>query len=156
MSKVHPKFRTPYITTMITGVIVAIVAGFTPIDILSEMTSIGTLFAFVVVSMAVIILRNKRPDARRPFKVPGGPIIPTLGVVSCAYLMIALTVMTWVRFWVWLDFGMIIYWFYGRTHSQLANQAEAAARTGLENLSNFLKIAGYMLAFNGFCITLLA
>ena len=87
--------------------------------------------------------------------MPGGPIIPTLGVVSCAYLMIALTVMTWVRFLVWLDFGMIIYWFYGRTHSQLANKAEAAARTGLENLSNFLKIAGYMLAFNGFCITLL-
>jgi APA family basic amino acid/polyamine antiporter len=155
VSKVHPKFRTPYITTMITGVIVAIVAGFTPIDILSEMTSIGTLFAFVVVSMAVIILRNKRPDARRPFKVPGGPIIPTLGVVSCAYLMIALTVMTWVRFLVWLDFGMIIYWFYGRTHSQLANKAEAAARTGLENLSNFLKMSGYMLVFNGFSITLL-
>ncbi len=130
VSKVHPKFRTPYITTMITGVIVAIVAGFTPIDILSEMTSIGTLFAFVVVSMAVIILRNKRPDARRPFKVPGGAIIPTLGVVSCAYLMIALTVMTWVRFLVWLDFGMIIYWFYGRTHSQLANTGRSGGADG--------------------------
>ncbi len=155
VSKVHPKFRTPYITTMITGVVVAIVAGFTPIDILSEMTSIGTLFAFVVVSMAVIILRVKRPDARRPFRVPGGHVIPVLGVVSCAYLMIALTVMTWVRFLVWLDIGMVIYWFYGRTHSQLANKAEAAARSGVENLSNFLKMAGYMLVFNGFCITLL-
>jgi basic amino acid/polyamine antiporter, APA family len=156
VSKVHPKFRTPYITTMITGVVVAIVAGFTPIEILSEMTSIGTLFAFVVVSLAVIILRVKRPDARRPFTVPGGHVIPVLGVVSCAYLMIALTVMTWVRFLVWLDIGMVIYWFYGRTHSQLANHAEAAARSSLENVSNFLKMTGYMLVFNGFSITLLA
>jgi APA family basic amino acid/polyamine antiporter len=156
VSKVHPKFRTPYITTMITGVVVAIVAGFTPIEILSEMTSIGTLFAFVVVSLAVIILRVKRPDARRPFTVPGGHVIPALGVVSCAYLMIALTVMTWVRFLVWLDIGMVIYWFYGRTHSQLANHAEAAARSSLENISNFLKMTGYMLVFNGFSITLLA
>ena len=133
----------------------AIVAGFTPIQVLGEMTSIGTLFAFVVVSMAVIILRIQRPDARRPFRVPGGHIIPVLGVLSCTYLMIALTVMTWVRFLVWLDLGMIIYWFYGRTHSQLANHAEAAARSGIESVANFLKMAGYMLVFNGFCITLL-
>jgi APA family basic amino acid/polyamine antiporter len=155
VSKVHPRFRTPYITTMITGVVVALVAGFTPINVLGEMTSIGTLFAFVVVSTAVTILRVQRPDARRPFKVPGGPIIPVCGVLSCAYLMLSLTVMTWVRFLVWLDIGMVIYWFYGRTHSQLANRAEAAARSTVESLGNFLKITGYMLMFNGFCITLL-
>ncbi len=156
VSRVHPRFRTPYITTIITCVIVAAVAGFVPINILGEMTSIGTLFAFVVVSLAVIVLRIRRPDARRPFRVPGGHVIPVLGVLSCVYLMVSLSVMTWVRFLGWLDIGMIIYWFYGRTHSPLVNKAEAAARSGTENLANFLKMLGYMLLFNGFCITLLA
>jgi APA family basic amino acid/polyamine antiporter len=156
VSKVHPRFRTPYITTIITGAIVAIVAGLTPINVLGEMTSIGTLFAFVIVCAAVLILRSRRPDARRPFRVPFGPVFPVLGVLSCLYLMVNLTVMTWVRFLVWLDLGMIIYWFYGRTHSPLVDAAESRARSGTESLANFLKIAGYMLLFNGFCITLLA
>jgi APA family basic amino acid/polyamine antiporter len=156
VSKVHPRFRTPYITTIITCAIVASVAGFVPINILGEMTSIGTLFAFVVVSLAVIVLRIKRPEARRPFRVAGGFTIPILGVLACVYLMVSLSVMTWVRFLGWLDIGMIIYWFYGRTHSPLADAAEAAARPATENLANFLKMLGYMLLFNGFCITLLA
>jgi amino acid transporter len=156
VSKVHPKFRTPYITTIITCTIVALVAGFVPIQILGEMTSIGTLFAFVVVSLAVIVLRARRPDANRPFKVPGGPVIPVLGVLSCVYLMVSLSVMTWVRFLGWLDVGMIIYWFYGRTHSPLVDRAEATARTGPQSLANFLTMGGYMLLFNGFCVTVLA
>jgi basic amino acid/polyamine antiporter, APA family len=156
VSKVHPKFRTPYITTMITCTIVAIVAGFVPINILGEMTSIGTLFAFVVVSVAVIILRVKRPEARRPFRVPLGYTIPILGVAFCIYLMVSLSVMTWVRFLVWLDLGMIIYWFYGRTHSPLVDPAELAARPAAVSFGNFLKMFGLMLLFNGFCITLLA
>ena len=155
VSKVHPKYRTPYITTIITGAIVSMVAGFTPIQVLGEMTSIGTLFAFVVVCMAVLILRAKRPDHPRPFKVPFGALFPVLGIVSCLYLMVNLTVMTWVRLLVWLDLGMIIYWFYGRTHSQLVNRSEAATRSAGENFGNFMKIAGYMLIFNGFCVTLL-
>jgi basic amino acid/polyamine antiporter, APA family len=156
VSKVHPRFRTPYITTIITCVIVAVVAGFVPIQILGEMTSIGTLFAFVVVSLAVILLRIRRPEARRPFRVPLGHTIPVLGVIFCVYLMVSLSVMTWVRFLGWLDIGMIIYWFYGRTHSPLADRREMAARSGGENLSNFFKMLGYMCLFNGFCITLLA
>ena len=156
VSKVHPKFRTPYITTMITCVIVAIVAGFVPIQILGEMTSIGTLFAFVVVSIAVIILRIRRPEARRPFRVPLGFTIPILGIAFCVYLMVSLSVMTWVRFLGWLDIGMVIYWFYGRTHSPLVDQAEAAGRTAAENFANFCKISGFMLLFNGFAILLLA
>jgi hypothetical protein len=127
-----------------------------PINILGEMTSIGTLFAFVIVSLAVIVLRIKRPEARRPFRVAGGFLIPILGVLACVYLMVSLSVMTWVRFLGWLDAGMVIYWFYGRTHSPLVVPAEVTARSGVENLSNFLKILGYMLLFNGFCITLLA
>ena len=131
-------------------------AGLVPIQVVGEMTSIGTLFAFVVVCMAVIVLRATRPDAPRPFKVAGGSIIPVLGVFSCLYLMVSLSVMTWVRLLVWLDIGMLIYWFYGRTHSPLANPREAAARTAGESFGNTLKIAGYLLLFNGAAITLLA
>ncbi len=156
VSKVHPRFKTPYITTIITCVIVAIAAGLIPIQVVGEMTSIGTLFAFVVVSMAVMVLRVKRPDAKRPFKVAGGPIIPILGVVSCLYLMVSLSVMTWVRFLVWLDLGMLIYWFYGRTHSPLVNPAEAASRTTTQGFANGLTMLGYMVVFIGFAVTLLA
>jgi hypothetical protein len=101
------------------------------------MTSIGTLFAFVVVCAAVMMLRIKRPDAKRPFRVPGGHVFPVLGVLSCLYLMLSLSVVTWVRFLVWLDLGMVIYWFYGRTHSPLADAQESARRTGQQSLANF-------------------
>ena len=156
VSKVHPKYQTPYITTIITCVVVSIAAGLIPIQVVGEMTSIGTLFAFVVVSAAVMVLRVKRPDVPRPFKVAGGPIIPILGVLSCLYLMVSLSVMTWVRFLVWLDLGMLIYWFYGRTHSPLVDRAESAARSAGEGFGNLLKITGYMMLFNGGAILLLA
>jgi L-asparagine transporter-like permease len=155
VSKVHPRFGTPYITTIITCVVVAIVAGETQIQVVGEMTSIGTLFAFVVVCAAVLMLRHKRPEAKRPFRVPFGPIFPVLGILSCAYLMLSLPVLTWVRFLVWLDGGMIIYWFYGRTHSPLVIASEAAARTPMQSLANFINTAGLLLIFNAGCIAIL-
>ena len=154
-SKVHPKFKTPYVTTIITGIIVSIAAALVPIQILGEMTSIGTLFAFMIVCSAVMVLRMKRPDAHRPFKVAGGPVIPVLGIVSCLYLMLSLPVATWVRFLGWLNIGMLIYWFYGRVHSPLADAREAAARTGQENLGNFVTVIGALLIFNGFFMAIL-
>jgi len=155
VSKVHPRFGTPYITTIITCVVVALIAGLTQIDVVGEMTSIGTLFAFVVVCAAVLVLRKRRPDARRPFRVPFGPVFPVLGILSCAYLMLSLPVLTWVRFLVWLDIGMIIYWFYGRTHSPLVNQPEAASRTAMQSLANFITTFGLLLVFNATCIAIL-
>jgi hypothetical protein len=155
VSKVHPRFGTPYITTIITCVIVALVAGVTQIQVVGEMTSIGTLFAFVVVCAAVLVLRAKRPDAVRTFKVPFGPVFPILGILSCSYLMLSLPILTWVRFLVWLNLGMIIYWAYGRTHSPLVNEAEASARTPMQGLANFITTFGLLLIFNAVCMTIL-
>jgi basic amino acid/polyamine antiporter, APA family len=156
VSKVHPRFGTPYITTIITCVIVAIVAGLTQIQVVGEMTSIGTLFAFVVVCAAVLILRVKRPEAHRPFRVPGGVTFPILGIFSCLWLMLNLPVITWVRFLVWLDIGILIYWFYGRVHSPLADPAERMKRSLVESIGNFVLVAGTLTLFNGFFIALIA
>lgn len=155
VSRVHPRFGTPYITTIITCVLVATVAGFTQIQVVGEMTSIGTLFAFVVVCAAVLALRVKRPDAARPFRVAGGPVIPVLGILSCLWLMLSLPVITWVRFLVWLDLGMLIYWFYGRRQSPLADRAEQLARPAREAAGDFVTMLGALTTFNGLCMTLL-
>jgi APA family basic amino acid/polyamine antiporter len=124
-SKVHPKFRTPYITTMITGFVVAIAAGFTSISILGELVSIGTLFAFVIVSIGIIFLRYRRPDLERPFKTPFVPVVPILSALVSLALMASLPWPTWERLIIWMAIGIIIYFSYGYRKSKL-RMAEAS------------------------------
>ena len=119
-AKVHPRFGTPHITTITTGLVCAVAGGLLPIDILGELTSIGTLFAFVLVSLGVMILRLKRPDIPRSFKVPGGPfVIPILGAVFSGGLMYTATTHTLIRLFVWMAIGLVIYFCYSRKHSKL-------------------------------------
>ena len=118
-SHVHPKFKTPHVTTILTGIIIAVFAAFTNIDEMVDLTNIGTLFAFTLVCFGVIILRVKEPHRPRSFKVPLNPIIPLLGVASCVFLMTGLPGITWVRFVVWLLLGLVVYFSYGMKHSLL-------------------------------------
>ncbi len=118
-ARVHPRLQTPHLSQIMIGTIVAIVAALTPISVLGEMVSIGTLFAFILVCGAVIYLRRSDSDASRPFRVPGVPIVPVLGILFCLLLMAGLPLVTWVRLVVWLVIGLVIYVSYGRNHSKL-------------------------------------
>lgn len=121
-AKVHPKYRTPHITTIWTGVVVAVISAVANINEIVELTNIGTLFAFVLVCLGVIVLRHKDPDRHRVFKTPFVPWIPLLGVASCIYLMLGLPWITWWRFAIWLAFGLIVYFLYGYRKSILRNK----------------------------------
>jgi basic amino acid/polyamine antiporter, APA family len=118
-SRVHGVFRTPHISTWIAGFVVGIPAGFWDIDTFAELSNIGTLAAFGVVSAAVLVLRKKQPERPRGFRTPFVPLVPVLSIACCVLLMAGLPVMTWIRFFVWLAIGLVIYFFFGRRHSVL-------------------------------------
>ena len=121
-SKVHPRFKTPYVGTILTGLFVATFAAFANIAEVVDLTNIGTLFAFVLVSVGVIVLRTQEPDRHRPFRVPGVPFTPLISVVACGYLMFQLPAITWKRFGLWLLAGLIIYFAYGMRHSRIGKR----------------------------------
>ncbi|MDP4161065.1 MAG: amino acid permease [Bacillota bacterium] len=118
-SKVHPNYKTPFISTWIVGIVVTLVAGFTKINVVAELVNIGTLSAFVFVSIGVIVLRKTRPNLHRAFRVPGVPYVPILSALFCVFLMVQLPVLTWIRFVVWLLIGLVVYFAYGIKHSAL-------------------------------------
>ncbi len=119
---IHPKFRTPWKSTILTGLFVAVMAGLIPLSILAEMTSIGTLFAFVIVCGAVLVMRRTNPDARRPFRAPFVPLVPILGILTCLLLMFSLPVENWYRLIIWLLIGFVIYFLYGRRNSVMSRE----------------------------------
>ena len=126
-SAVHPRFRTPYLSTIFTGVAVTFATGFLPLQLLGQLVNIGTLLAFVLVCAGVLILRNKRPDLDRPFKTPWVPFVPIAGVLCCFGLMLTLPGDTWLRLVVWLIIGFVIYFGYSRKHSRLQRELAGGA-----------------------------
>ncbi len=122
-SRVHPKFRTPDFSTWVAGFVVGIPAGLLDIGTLADLANIGTLFAFVLVSVGVIILRVREPNRKRGFRAPGGYLAPVLSVLTCLLLMAGLPIMNWVRFFVWLAIGLVVYFLYSRKHSEFAPRA---------------------------------
>ncbi|MFF3904773.1 amino acid permease [Streptomyces sp. NPDC001848] len=128
-SRVHPRFKTPHRPTILLGVVIAVVAGFTSLSELAELVNIGTLFAFIVVAIGVVILRRTRPDLHRTFRTPFVPVVPILSVCASLWLMLNLPAETWLRFAIWLVIGFVVYFVYGRSHSRVG-RAEAPSTGG--------------------------
>jgi APA family basic amino acid/polyamine antiporter len=134
---IHPRFRTPWKSTIVTGIMVGTMASFIPLGILAELVNIGTLLAFVIVCVAVLVMRYIHPNAERPFRCPWVPAVPILGILLCLALMLSLPFGNWLRLLAWMAAGMFIYLLYGRHHSVMAQQRlrEQAANAGCEPLS---------------------
>jgi APA family basic amino acid/polyamine antiporter len=119
LSTVHPKFNTPFFATWVVGILFGLLAAFVPLNVLAELVNIGTLAAFCLVSVAVIVLRKKRPDLKRAFRCPGVPVVPAIAVVFCLSLMSFLSAITWIAFLIWLAIGLVVYFGYARSRSLL-------------------------------------
>jgi APA family basic amino acid/polyamine antiporter len=117
-SRVHPKYKTPYVSTWVAGFLVGIPAGVFDISWFSDLSNIGTLFAFILVSAGVIVLRKKQPERKRGFRVPWVPLLPGISIVCCLVLMLSLPLETWIRFFVWLVIGLFIYFLYGQKRTR--------------------------------------
>jgi amino acid transporter len=128
-ASVHPRFRTPWISTILIGIFVASMTAFLPIDALLHLTNIGTLFAFVIVCGAVLIMRRTNPEAERPFRCPFVPLVPVLGIATCLLLMLSLPAANWYRLFAWLALGLCIYFTYGRHHSILGKELRGEITT---------------------------
>jgi APA family basic amino acid/polyamine antiporter len=140
-SKVSERFGTPIRTTVLTGVVVAVISTFVPLTSLAELVNIGTLFAFVLVAIGVLVLRRTRPDLERAFRCPGVPVVPVLAILASLYLMLNLPTATWIRFFVWMAIGLVVYFGYSAGHSRLttdpnysraADDRAAAGRGGAQ------------------------
>jgi APA family basic amino acid/polyamine antiporter len=125
--RLHPRFRTPHISTIVTGSVVAVAAGLTPIGTLGNLVSIGTLMAFVIVSLGIIVLRRTRPDLPRPFRMPLVPLLPILSALVSFLLMLSLPWSTWERLILWMVIGIVVYFAYGHRHSRLAKGGSAVS-----------------------------
>ena len=128
LGKVHPRYGTPARLTFGMGILIAILAALVPLSEIVKLVNIGTLFAFVLVNIGVIVLRRTRPDMPRPYRVPWSPVLPLLGIAFAIYLMSDLPVTTWIRFVIWLAVGLLIYVFYGYSHSRLRTEESAPTR----------------------------
>jgi APA family basic amino acid/polyamine antiporter len=127
-SRIHPKFRTPSVSTWVAGFVVGIPSGLLDIGTVSNLSNIGTLFAFVLVSIAVLILRYREPERHRGFRSPLGPLFPVLSIIFCIVLMMGLEIMTWLAFFAWLAIGLLIYFSYSRFRSEFAPSRQSSSR----------------------------
>jgi APA family basic amino acid/polyamine antiporter len=117
-SDIHPRFQTPWRSNLLLCVFISLFAGLVPIRVVGEMTSIGTLLAFILVCLGILILRKRQPDAPRAFRTPWVPVVPILGILTCAVMMLSLPLDTWIRLIVWLAVGLVIYFAYGKKWSK--------------------------------------